>query len=67
MAGLSTLQEWLEEHDRTQVQLAKELKVSQPTVSDWIKGNTAPNLDNLLQLSSVTGIPVDRLVREAAA
>jgi len=67
MKGIPALQEWLEETGTTQVQLAREIQVSQPTISDWVNGNITPSVDNLVRLSGVTGISIERLVREAAA
>jgi len=38
--------------------------VSQPTVSDWIRGETRPSIDNLIAISRATGISIDDLVSD---
>ncbi len=36
--------------------------VSQPTVSDWLLGNTVPTVDKLKEMSNKTGISIDELL-----
>lgn len=66
MSGMQRLQDWLDEHGKTQLELAKEMRCSQPTVSDWINGNTKPSADNLIALSQLTGVSIDGLLKEHA-
>lgn len=47
----------------TQDALAKELDVSQPTVSDWLNGKTKPTVERLLEISEKTGRSVDVLLK----
>ena len=42
--------------NRTQVDIANQLNVSQSTVSDWINGNKYPRIDRLQQLADYFGI-----------
>ena len=51
----------------SQTQLAEKLGVSQPTVSDWVNGNTRPSFERLADLSRITGISIEDLVKEAIA
>ncbi|MBE6606020.1 MAG: XRE family transcriptional regulator [Ruminococcaceae bacterium] len=47
----------------TQAELAEKMHVSFQAISSWECGNTLPDLDNLCELSSVLGVPVDTLLR----
>lgn len=38
--------------------LARDLNVSQPTVSDWEAGNLNPSIDNLIRISNYFGVTV---------
>jgi transcriptional regulator with XRE-family HTH domain len=53
----------MQERGLTQAALAKLLDVSQPTVSDWINGNTRPTVDRLIEISERTGLSVDELLK----
>ena len=67
LSGMEALRTYLEKHGRTQSDLAQELGVTQPTVSDWVNGECAPSLPNLIALSRVTGLSLDQLVGTKAA
>jgi phage repressor protein C with HTH and peptisase S24 domain len=41
----------------TQAALARELDVSQPTVSDWVNAKKTPGIDNLARLQEVLDVP----------
>lgn len=43
----------------TQKELAKKLKVAQTTVNNWEKGDTEPSLNQLREISRLSGIPMD--------
>ena len=49
----------------TQADLARELSVSQPTVSDWVNAKKTPGLDNLARLQTVLGLS-DESIRVAS-
>jgi transcriptional regulator with XRE-family HTH domain len=52
----------------TQVELARMMNVSQPTVWAWIHGRKTPTPDNLIRLADLTGLTVDALLdRKKAA
>ena len=51
----------------TQVELARLMGVSQPTVWAWIHGYKTPTRDNLIKLADVTGLTVDSLLDRKAA
>lgn len=48
----------------TQAEFATSIGVSQPTVSDWINGETRPSIDNLIVISRHTRITVDELLSD---
>lgn len=62
---MESLRDWLASTGTTQAALAKQLGVSQPTVSDWARGDTFPDISNLRQLSAVTGLTFDELLGAA--
>jgi transcriptional regulator with XRE-family HTH domain len=57
------LQKWMTDSGVTQLELARRMEVSQPTVSDWLNEKTFPSTENLIGLSEVTGISLDELAR----
>ncbi len=59
---MESLREWLASTGTTQSALAKQLGVSQPTISDWTRGSTFPDVENLRQLSAITGLSFDDLI-----
>lgn len=59
---MERLRAWLNESETTQLELAKALGVSQPTVSDWINGFTSPTAARLRLISEYTGISIDELL-----
>ena len=61
------LREWLNDTETTQIELARRMDVSQPTVSDWINDESKPSIDNLIKLSEITRLSIDALVRETDA
>lgn len=65
--AMEALRTWLSESDKTQAELAKALGVSQPTVSDWLKGKFSPNAKKLRAISDYTGISVDALLASVPA
>ena len=52
-----------QENAMTQLQLARQLHISDKTVSKWERGESVPDLDKLLKLSGLFGISLDELVR----
>jgi transcriptional regulator with XRE-family HTH domain len=59
---MESLRDWLASTGTTQAALAKQLGVSQPTVSDWARGNIFPDIENLRRLSTTTGLSFDALI-----
>ena len=51
----------------TQVELARRMKVAQPTVWAWLHGRKTPTPDNLIRLADMTGLSVDALLDRKAA
>ncbi len=62
LCTMERLKRWLEESNTTQASLAERMKVSQPTVSDWINGNTSPTTAKLRTLGEITGLSIDELL-----
>jgi transcriptional regulator with XRE-family HTH domain len=60
--SMERLKRWLAESNTSQTALAKSLKVSQPTVSDWINGISSPSVGNLRALGEFTGLSLDELL-----
>lgn len=46
----------------TQEALGARIGVKKPSISSWESGETAPSLDNLYQISAVTGLSLDWLM-----
>ena len=51
----------LEAAGKTMTQLAAELDVSPPTVSDWANGKKLPNADKLPAIAEALGCTIDAL------
>lgn len=49
------LQQWLDEHQRTQVWLAEQLGTRQAAVSRWLTCGRKPNLRNAIAIEQLTG------------
>jgi transcriptional regulator with XRE-family HTH domain len=58
---------WLEQTNTTQTELARLCEVSQPTISDLIRGQHMPSAKLLKRLMQVTGLSADRLLASEAA
>ena len=52
------------EHNMTQSQLAKQLNISQDTVSLWERGKSQPDVENLKKLMKIFGVSADFLLGE---
>lgn len=48
----------------SQEQLADKVGVARQTLSKWENGQAVPELDNLISLSNLYGIAIDRMVKE---
>lgn len=47
----------------TQEQLAEKIGVSRQAVAKWEKGETLPDIDNIIALADLYGVTIDSLVR----
>jgi transcriptional regulator with XRE-family HTH domain len=63
---MEALRTYLKDRAITQAEFASQLGVSQPTVSEWINGESFPTVTRLAEISRRTGISVDKLISEAA-
>ena len=48
------LKEWLIKNEKSQCWLSKSLKVSQPTISRWLKGQTTPLVHQAFEIEKIT-------------
>ena len=48
----------------TQMQVAKEIDVTQPSVSFWESGISNPKASHLCKLAALYGVTVDELLKE---
>lgn len=48
----------------SQEQLADKLGIARQTLSKWENGQAVPELNNLISLSNLYGMPIDRIVKE---
>lgn len=58
------IQELRKRRNLSQEKLAEELKVSRQAVAKWEKGETYPDIKNLVQLSNLFNITLDRLLKD---
>ena len=61
------LRAWMERTGTRQNQLAKVLNVSEPSLTNYLSGETEWPTETALQLSLWSGVPVDRFVSREAA
>lgn len=50
------------EADLTQTELAKQIKISQPSYSDWEKGVSKPSAENINKLAKFFNVSIDYLL-----
>ena len=56
------LKELRKAHNMTQVKLAELLNISQGAITNWERGKTCPDFENLLRLADIYGISIDELL-----
>lgn len=49
----------LKEAGITNKQLSEKLEVSLPSISSWRNGKKTPSIENLLEISDLTGFPIE--------
>ena len=64
---MKTLRQYLKRNGISQVDFAKQVGVSQPTVWAWLHGRKNPSLNHLNKLADLTGLTVDSLLDRRAA
>lgn len=62
ISAMERLRAWLTDTDTTQLEFAKAVGVSQPTVSDWLNGRTSPTAQKLRTISALTSLSIDELL-----
>ena len=63
---MEALKQYLVSNSIPQSAFAKQLGVSQPTVSDYVNGNMLPKGKRLKMISEITGLSVDQLLNSSA-
>ena len=59
---MEKLRAYMVKHEISQAQLAELIGVKQPSVWEWLNGESMPRSDNLRKISEVTGLSVDELL-----
>ena len=59
---MSRIKELREENKLNQKELASKLLLTNSTISDWERGRTEPNIDQLIQLSNIFNCSIDYIV-----
>jgi transcriptional regulator with XRE-family HTH domain len=59
---MEALERYLKDHSVSQAEFARQVNVSQPTVSDWINGKISPSTKKLRAIAAHTGISLDALL-----
>ena len=60
----TNLRYWLKKRDKTQADLARYMKVSSATASDWCNGNKMPRTDKIQSICTWLGLEIDALLKE---
>jgi len=63
---MERLRQYLDDESVSQTELARRLGVKQPTVWEWLNGESSPSAENLQKLSRVTGVSIDELLSHVA-
>jgi len=58
------LKRWLQKRNKSQVDLAKRMNVSSPTVSDWVNGKKMPRADKLQSIANWLSIDLTDLLMD---
>jgi len=64
---MKALDSWLKATNTTQTAFARRVGVSQPTISDIIRGEHFPSVELLKRIAKETGLSLDELVASEAA
>lgn len=67
MEGTHPLKQWRDERGLKQKAAAEELGLTEPTLSRYEKGRRIPSLAQAAKLSEITGIPIDKFVKQPEA
>lgn len=59
---MERLKRYLVDQDMTQEELARRVGVKQPTVWEWLNGDTLPSTSRLRTLARITGISMEELL-----
>jgi transcriptional regulator with XRE-family HTH domain len=59
---MERLRTYLDRNEIAQVEFARRLGVSQPTVWGWVSGDSLPSAEMLKKISNETGLSIDDLL-----
>jgi transcriptional regulator with XRE-family HTH domain len=60
--AMEALRQYFKDHSVSQAEFARDMKVSQPTVSDWVNGKIFPTTKKLRAIATRTGLSLDALL-----
>ena len=60
--AMQALAQHLKRNKMSQAALAKTIGVAQPSVWQWLNGESRPSADNLVKISKATGLSIDTLL-----
>lgn len=64
---MNRLRRYLDDEGLTQAQFAAMVGVKQPTVWEWLNGESKPSADRLIKIGRITGISIDELLCDGKA
>jgi transcriptional regulator with XRE-family HTH domain len=59
---MERLRQYLDSEQISQTEFGRRIGVSQPTVCEWLSGDSAPSIANLKKISATTGLSIDDLL-----
>lgn len=63
---MEALRQYLDRQKMSQAQFAEQVGVKQPSVWEWLNGDSNPSIDSLKKISEITGISIDKLLADKA-
>lgn len=63
---MKALQHYIARQNLSQAQFADLVGVKQPSVWEWLNGDSNPSIDSLRKISEITGISIDKLLADEA-
>ncbi len=64
---MNRLRRYLDDEGLTQAQFAALVGVKQPTVWEWLNGESKPSADRLIEIAKITKLSIDELLTDSKA